>query len=274
MNATTIRVAIAQIDCAVKDKSQNLATATDCLDMAGGKADIVCFPELFTTGYNLDLIGNDHHRLAETIPGPTTSLLADKVRASGLTVVGNIIEQDPDRETVLYDTTFVLGGDGTLLGRYRKHYLFPPEYAYFSPGSDFDVVETGGAVLGMAICFDHAFPELFRLLGLKGAQIVFIPSAVPEGYEYLLNLRTRARAQDNQYFVVAANRIGTDGDVRYCGLSKIVGPRGEVIAEASQTKQELIYGEIDLAEISAERTQEPVLRSLRPEIYREIAGLV
>ena len=93
------------------------------------------------------------------------------------------------------------------MGRYRKHYLYPPERRYFASGREFSVVEAASAKIGMAICFDHAFPELFRLLGLKGAQIVFIPSAVPQNYEYLLDLRTRARAQDNQYFVVAANRV-------------------------------------------------------------------
>jgi predicted amidohydrolase len=102
---------------------------------------------------------------------------------------------------------------------------------------------------------------------LQGARIVYIPSAVPIGYEYLLNLRTRARAQDNQIFTLAVNRVGRDGETTYCGLSKIVNPRGEVIAEASQIEEELLVAEIDLNMILKERKQEPVFRSMRPELY-------
>jgi predicted amidohydrolase len=123
---------------------------------------------------------------------------------------------------------------------------------------------------GIAICFEHAFPQIFMMLALHGAQVVFIPSAVPVGYEYLLNLRTRARAQDNQIFVVAANRWGTDGTVTYCGQSKIVNPRGEIIAEAGASENRMIAAECNLNLILKERTQEPVFRCLRPDLYRSL----
>jgi predicted amidohydrolase len=119
----------------------------------------------------------------------------------------------------------------------------------------------------VAICFEHAFPQIFTVLALQGAAVVFIPSAVPVGYEYLLNLRTRARAQDNQFFTVAVNRVGREGEVAYCGLSKAVNPKGEVIAEASHTEEELLVVELDLSLILEERKQEPVLRSQQPELY-------
>ncbi|MEA3485359.1 MAG: carbon-nitrogen hydrolase family protein, partial [Candidatus Aerophobetes bacterium] len=126
---------------------------------------------------------------------------------------------------------------------------------------------------GMAICYDHAFPELFRVLSLKGAQIVFILSAVPRGYEYLLNLRARARAQDNQLFIVHVNRVGKEGDVQYCGLSKVVDPKGEVLAEACAAQEEVLSVELNLDLILKEKRQERVLRSLRPEIYDYLSQL-
>ena len=128
--------------------------------------------------------------------------------------------------------------------------------------------------MGAAICFEHAFPQIFTILALQGAEVVFIPSAVPVGYEYLLNLRSRARAQDNQLFVVAVNRVGREGGVTYCGLSKVVNPRGEVIAEASRADEELLVAELNLDLILKERKQEPVLRSLRPELYRPLVELL
>jgi predicted amidohydrolase len=90
---------------------------------------------------------------------------------------------------------------------------------------------------------------------------------VPVGYEYLLDLRTRARAQDNQIWVIAVNRVGSDGDVTFCGRSKVVNPRGEVAAEASDAEEQILVAEVDLSAILRERKQEPVLRTRRPDLY-------
>lgn len=263
----TIRAAIIQMDCRLKDKAHNLQKAVDFLEELEEGTDIACFPELFTTGYNLELIGEKFYELAETIPGPTTNLLAKKAQDKSLAILGNIVEKERGNGSRLFDTAFAIDRDGRLVGKYRKYYLYPPERKFFHPGKDISVVDLGVARGGMAICFDHAFPELFRVLGVKGAQFVFIPSAVPVGYEYLLNLRTRARAQDNQFFVLAANRVGREAEVRYCGSSKIVDPKGEILVEASAQEEQVICGTLDLSAIAMERKQEPVLRSLRKDIY-------
>jgi len=274
LNKEKIRLAIIQMDCEIKNKKKNINHALNLLEEVKPGTDIACFPEFFTTGYNLNLIGEKYYDLAETIPGSTTDILGKRAREKGLAVVGNIAEKDGLREGVLYDTAFIIDKEGKLAGKYRKYYLYPAEHYYFRAGSEFPVVDIGIAKAGMAICYDHAFSELFRVLALKGAEIVFIPSAIPVGYEYLLNLRTRARAQDNQFFIVAVNRVGREDQLRYCGLSKIAGPKGEVIAEASPDKEEIIYSDIDFNQIIAERRQEPVLRSLRSEIYRIELDLV
>jgi predicted amidohydrolase len=273
LDGRKIRSALVQMDCIIKNKEGNLSKAFGFLDELEGQADIVCFPELFTTGYNLDLIGDDFYELAEPIPGPTTEWMGQKAREYGLAVVGTIVERDNAREGVLYDTTFLLDAKGQLVGKYRKSHLYPTEHRYFRAGDRLPVFELGGFTVGVAICFEHAFPQVFTILALQGVEVVFIPSAVPVGYEYLLNLRTRARAQDNQLFTVAVNRVGREGDVTYCGLSKVVTPRGEVIAEASQAHEELLVAELDLDLILKERKQEPVLRSLRPELYRPLVEL-
>ncbi len=259
------------MDCTIKNKRDNLDRVSRFMETLRPKTNIVCLPELFNTGYNLEVIGNDFYKLAETIPGPTTDLLCKMARDKGITIVGSIAEKDNLKEAVLYDTAFVINEEGSLAGTYRKYNLYPTEHRFFRPGNRIETIKLDGLTVGLAICFDHAFPELFRILALKGAQIIFIPSAVPAGYDYLLNLRTMARAQDNQIFIVAANRVGTEAEVSYCGRSKIVDPKGRVLAEASSNKEEILYAAVDLQKIVEERKQEPVLRCLRPELLERLS---
>ena len=268
MNEQTINVAVIQMDCVLKDKDANLTKAGQFIDQLDDQVDIVCFPEFFTTGYSLDLIGDDFYHLAESIPGPTTELMGQLARERNLAIVGTIVEKDAQKGGVLYDTTFFLDANGYLLGKYRKSHLYPTEHRYFRNGDHLPVVDYDRFKAGAAICFDHAFPQVFSILALQGAEIVFIPSVVPKGFEYLLELRTCARAQDNQFFTVAVNRVGQEGGSTYCGNSLVVNPRGEVIARASDQEQVLVAA-LDLGMILKERMQEPVLRSLRPELYRQ-----
>jgi predicted amidohydrolase len=265
-------VALVQMTCTLEDKAANLDKAVAFLERSSGRADLVCFPELFSTGYHLDLIDGHFYELAEPIPGPTTELVGRKAQERGLSVLGTIVERDGADDGVLYDTTFLLNAEGRLVGKYRKSHLYPPERRYFRAGNRLPVFDLDGIAVGVAICFEHAFPQIFTTLALQGAQVIFIPSAVPVGYEYLLNLRTRARAQDNQIFTVAVNRVGREGDVSYCGLSQVVSPRGEVIARASSADEELLITELDFALISRERDQEPVLKNLRPGLYQPMIG--
>ena len=130
-----------------------------------------------------------------------------------------------------------------------------------------DATLDGGLGVGMAICFEHAFPEIFTTLALRGASLILIPSAVPRGYEYLLELRTRARAQDNQLFVAAANLVGFDGQTHWCGGSAIVDPRGALIAHAGDAGEAEIVATLDLDLLERERDQEPSLVHRRPELY-------
>jgi predicted amidohydrolase len=262
------RVGLTQMRCQVGDKSWNLAHARERLQLLPDGIRIACLPEFFNTGYHLDLIGDAFFELAEPIPGPTTTALGEVARSRKMAILGNIPEADGDQEGVLYDTTFVLDPRGELVGRYRKTHLYPTEHRYFRAGDELPVFDVGFVRVGTATCFDHAFPEVFGTLAVRGAQVVFIPSAVPVGYEYLLSLRTRARAQDNQLWVVAVNRVGEEKEVGYCGLSQVVNPRGEVVAEASPVEEENLVAAVDLSAILRERQQEPVLRSRRPALYR------
>ena len=259
----TLTVAAVQMACSVGEKEKNLSRALELLDRLPREVEIVCFPELFNTGYHLGTVGEKLAELAEPVPGPTTQRMAEVARVRGLGIVGGIVERAGD---AFYDSAFLIDPNGRLVGVHRKTHLYPPERAYFQPGEGLETFELCGTRVGVAICFEHAFPPIFTTLALKGAQVIFIPSAVPVGYEYLLDLRTRARAQDNQLFVVATNLTGENGETQFCGRSQIVSPKGEVLAKAGR-EEGAVVAQLDLSLIERERRQEPVLSLLRPELY-------
>ena len=265
----TLRLALIQMGCVIGDKEKNMSIALDLLDHIDGKADVVCFPELFTTGYNLDVLGDALFDMAEPVPdGATTRWLADVARRSDLAVVAGLVERPPHVTGLLYDTVVLINRRGEFVGRYRKSHLYPTENRFFCPGDQLGVFDLDGLRVGVAICFEAAFPPVFSTLALQGAQVVFNPSAVPAGFCYLQDLRTRARAQDNQFFVVAVNHVGDEGGVVYCGRSQVADPRGELVALASGDTPQAVVAELDLSLIRDQRLQEPVFRGFRPGLYR------
>ena len=264
---THVTIAVAQLTCRLGDKEANLAMIESLLAEASGRAQVVCLPELCTTGYDLNELGDAHFELAETIPGPTTERLSSWARKMNLGIVAGLIERDPRVTGLLYDTAVVINRQGELAGLYRKTHLYPAENRFFCAGNDLPVFDLDGLSVGVAICFEEAFPQIFTTLTLRGAQLVFNPSAVPIGYGHLQDVRTRARAQDNQIFVAAANHVGREGNVLYCGRSQIADPRGDVIAMAGDEAPMVVMAELSLGLIPDQRRQEPIFRGLRPELY-------
>jgi predicted amidohydrolase len=222
-------------------------------------AELVVAPELVTSGYDLEVLARRGRELAEPLDGPTAARVSELATETGATLVFGMLERDGD---VLYDTAVVAAPGGELVP-YRKSHLYPTESELFAAGTELVVAPTPAGRLGMMICFEHAFPDVATTLALRGAQILVIPSAVPVGYEHLLTLRTRARAQDNQVFAVACNLTG-DG---FCGGSLVADPRGDVVAEAG-VEETVLRAVLDLAAIDREREREPALRLRRPDLYR------
>lgn len=262
-----MRIAVVQMTSRLGDKDANLETAAAWLETAAGSADLVCLPETFEVGYDVATLGDRLFELAEVVPGPTTEALGDLARRLGVSIVAGIVERDPVVPEVLYDTAVLISRGGVLAGRYRKSHLYPTEHRFFRPGDDLPVFDLDGTRVGVATCFELAFPEIVSTLARRGAQLVLNPSAVPIGFGYLQDLRSRARAQDNQIFVAAVNHVGIEGTAHYCGASQIAGPRGDVLARASTSEPGVITAELVLESIHAERLQEPVFRARRPELY-------
>jgi predicted amidohydrolase len=162
---------------------------------------------------------------------------------------------------VLYDSVATITPDGRA-SVYRKTHLYPAELDCFAAGQELNTVASPAGVLGPSLCFEHAFPDIATTLALAGAQILVIPSAVPYAFEHLLELRTRARAQDNQVFAVGCNMVGHG----FCGRSLVTDPKGDVVLRAEEAETVLRAG---LTSTRSRRNGrgEPALGLRRPELY-------
>ncbi len=241
---------------------------------------ILSFQEMFTGPYFCAEQDKRWYGMAERIPdGPTVRTMQEVARSHGIVLVVPIYEEEITG--VYYNTAAVIDGDGRYLGKYRKHHIphcHPGfwEKFYFKPGNlGYPVFETGLARVGVYICYDRHFPEGARILGLKGAEIVFNPSATVAGLsENLWELEQPAHAVANGYFIAAINRVGHEHpwDIgEFYGKSYFCNPRGKIFAQASRDKEELLVADLDLDMIAEVRHTWQFFRDRRPETYGLLA---
>jgi predicted amidohydrolase len=236
-------------------------------------ADLLVAPELAVSGY-VFASREESAALSETLPGPSTELLAAACRAAGGRVVLGIAERAPDG---FYNSAALVGPDG-VEGVYRKAHLFGEEKLHFSAGrTGFPVfsLEAGGqrVRVGMLVCFDHFFPEAARSLALAGAQIICHPSnlVLPE----YAQLSSRVRSIENRVFWVLANRYGTEDrgggrELAFTGASQVTAPDGRVLARAPAEGDDLQVVEIDPAQADNKNVtaRNNLWEDRRPELYR------
>lgn len=242
---------------------------------------ILCFEEVFTGPYFCPSQDSKWYDLAEEIPnGPTTQLMMEYAKKHNMVIVVPIYEKD--MTGVYYNTAAVIDADGTYMGKYRKNHI--PQVAgfwekfFFKPGNlGYPVFDTAYAKVGVYICYDRHFPDGARCLGLNGAEIVYNPSATVAGLsEYLWKLEQPAHAVANGYYVGAINRVGTEGPWNigeFYGQSYFVNPRGQIIAEASRDKDELVVADLDMDMIKEVRDTWQFYRDRRPETYGRLVEL-
>ncbi len=252
------------------------------IDDAGKKnIQILCFQEVFTGPYFCPSQDTKWYDLAEPIPdGPTTKLMCEYAKKYKMVIIVPIYEVEITG--VYYNTAAVIDADGTYLGKYRKNHIPQVkgfwEKFFFKPGNlGYPVFKTKYANVGVYICYDRHFPDGARCLGLNGAEIVFNPSATVAGLsEYLWRIEQPAHAVANGYFVCAINRVGTEAPWNigeFYGSSYTVGPRGNIIAQASRNKDELLVCDINMDEIKEVRDLWQFYRDRRPETYKELVEL-
>ncbi|MEZ4264945.1 MAG: nitrilase-related carbon-nitrogen hydrolase [Myxococcota bacterium] len=263
---------VAEIQQAMLDKHLPMIE-----DAAKKGVQILCLQEIFNGPYFCPAQNTRWYDAAETIPGPTTSLMQEIAKKHEMVIVVPLYEKA--MRGVYYNSAAVIDADGTYLGKYRKQHIpqtsgFWEKY-YFKPGDGgYPVFETRYANVGVYICYDRHFPEGARCLGLNGADIVFNPSATVAGLsQYLWKLEQPAHAVANGYYVGAINRVGTEAPWnigKFYGTSYFVNPRGQIIAEASEDNDELVVADLDLSMIDEVRNLWQFYRDRRPEAYDEL----
>jgi len=265
-------VALVQLD-AGPDPDANVGRAADLADRAAaGGARLVALPEY------LQFRGSDDgfRASARPIPGPFTQPFADVARRHGTWVlVGSLAEESLD-EARPFNTSVLIRPDGEIAARYRKLHLFDvtvdagpvdTESARVTPGDDLVVADMDGVKIGLSICYDLRFPELYRGLALAGAEVLTVPANFTERtgrdhWEVLL----RARAIENAAYVLAPSQIGgPPGEPAY-GRSMVVDPWGTIVAQAPDSVS-IVHAELDLDRVASIRRQIPALANRRPDVY-------
>lgn len=288
MSDTVSKVALVQMRCG-SEPEKNLSRAIDFIrDAAKKGAQIVCLPELFRSQYFCQAEDHANFALAEEIPGPTTDSLGKLAAELRVVIIASLFEKRG--AGVYHNTAAIIDADGKLLGRYRKmHIPDDPLYHekfYFTPGDlGFQNWPTSQGNIGVCVCWDQWYPEAARLTALRGAEILFYPTAIGwhpgEKKQYGAAQHSawetiqRSHAIANGCFVAVANRVGHErpvgGDgIEFWGQSFIVAPSGEIIAKGSIDKEELVMADIDWKRVDEHRTHWPFLRDRRIDAYADM----
>ena len=272
MNGREITAAAIQMS-STPNKGENLDTAERLIRSAvSSGANLVALPELWSC-HGLEDVYKEN---AEPLPGPTTEFLGGLARELGIYLIGgSILEGDP-RSTQLYNTSTLFGPDGRMSAFYRKIHLFDvkaPDREYLesttiAAGTQIVTAKAGAATIGLSVCYDVRFPELYRLLALRGAEVLAVPAAFTlqtgkDHWELLL----RARAVENQAYVVAPAQWGRKADGRWTyGRSIIVDPWGTVLSQCPD-RDGYALATLDLDYLDRFREEFPALKNRRPEAY-------
>ena len=236
----------------------NSTTAADwvrrCVTASG--AELVVLPETASTGFTPGCSAEELWDLVSEVPGPVTEALQDAARDASAHVVWGTYERGPERG-VVYNSSVLITPDGEVAGVYRKTHPFCTELrsrgGWVTPGDEVCVVDTDLGRIGMAICFDGDFPELWRIQAVQGAEVIVRPSALLRSAD-IAEMTSRARAYDNHVYVVAANATGTDpAGVHYFGNSHVVTPTSHTIARAA-SHECWVAARLDPAEAMASLT--------------------
>jgi len=269
-----MKVAAVQMDVKILDQEHNLGKVLENLETAAQNgAKLAVFPECALTGYCFTS-REEALPVAEPVPGPSTEKIAAACKRLGVTAVVGMLESAGDK---VYNAAAVISPAG-IQGTHRKiHLLHLGVDRYDTPGDiPFPVFQNGSARIGVNICFDCSFPESGRVLKLKGAQILAIPTNWPAGSDSWQHI-SKVRAIENHLYVIAADRVGEERGFRFMGHSQIIHFSGQVLAEAGETEETILYAEIEPAAADDNRVvrvrgeyEFDRMAARRPEMYAAI----
>lgn len=266
-------VGMVQCHSRVMDVNGNLDMAErEIRTAAAAGANILCLPELFATGYDLELCTRQQlAATAEPTDGSGTvgrrfSALARELQ---IYLVAGLVLQGPGG---VYNGALFWNDDGTVQGWYAKNHLFGREKEYFLPGDGYRVFQTRYGTVGVIICYDNNFPESARINALMGAELILNPCAWRMQERDIYALMTASHACENEVFFGACNLYYESQSLHLFGASRIVNPRGQVIRESGAAGTDTVLAAIDLDEVAHQRAQLPMLQDRREELYGILCG--
>jgi omega-amidase len=261
-----VKIAAAQIACRLGDLSANLRILRDFAeDAKAAGAEWVVFPEMADTGYTMQII---HERAKPWSEGAVPELQRI-ARTLSITIISGVSEKEDE---LIYNSQVVIDSTGAIVAKYRKTHLFAPieEDKYCAPGQELVSLALGPFKVGLTICYDLRFPEIYRALAVDhGVNVFIISSAWPFPRVEHLRVLATARAIENQSYVVLANRVGRDDGAPFCGTSAVIDPYGVVVAAASADRAELIVADLSQEVLENVRERMPVFAHRREDIYEE-----
>lgn len=269
-----IKLALCQISSKRESKKENISKIENLTRKAKQQgADIAIFPELSLTGY---VVLDQIYELAEPIHGPSTQRIQALAKETGMHIIFGMPELSEKTKATVYNTAVMVGPKG-LIGTYRKMYLPThsvfEEKRYFRPGYEPATFQTELGNIGLTICYDVFFPEVFRLTRLRGAQLIVCISASPAIRRGYFEILTAARALENTVYLAYVNLAGVEDGLQFWGGSRLVSPAGDVLAVAKYDEEDFVVCEVDYSDLRTAETFIPALRDLRPELFDKLKEL-
>lgn len=261
-----MKIAVVQLDCSLGDVDLNCSRIPFYAERAKDEGcDLVVFSEMMDTGYEMRTI----QKVASSW---NDSPFLTAQRAATDYEINLICGLSEREEGKIYNSVAVFNRTGEMIGKYRKMHLLSidpiNEDQYLVAGDSPEIVQIGDMKCGLLICYDIRFPELSRYLTNHGAMVLIICSAWPLPRDEHWKTLTKARAIENQSYVVAANRVGTDGALTFCGASCIIDPYGMPVVSGSENREELLAGEVALETVNSIRSKLPVFKDKRDDLYK------
>jgi len=253
------QVAAVQITPVLGDVQANLKRGIRYMRQVSDEADLIVFPELWTTGYYLS--EEVFRQVAEPSDGPTIEALREEAVRANAVVVSSFAEKGPKDN--LHIAAAVIAPNGDLLRVVRKSMLWGRESEIFKQGTiQYPIIETKHAKIGVLICYEMEFPEPSRLLALEGAELIVCPSVWSVAAHRRWDIQLPARALDNSIFILGVNTVGNNS----CGKSKLVGPMGDILAEASDSREEVLMRVVDIQSLYWARDENHYLDDYRTKL--------
>ena len=261
-----MKIAAAQIACSLGDVEANVRKMRDFAERAKkAGAELIVFPEMADTGYSMPVVQEHAKKWTEgAVPQ-----LREIAKELTIAIIAGVSEREAES---IYNSQVAIDAGGQIVAKYRKTHLFGPapieEHKCFSPGDELVSFQLGALRLGLTICYDLRFPEVYRLLACEqGANVFIISSAWPFPRAEHLRVLAIARAIENQSYVILSNRVGKDDGVSTCGGSAIIDSYGVIVAAASADREELVLAEVSEETIRSVRDRMPVFKDRREELY-------